>query len=218
MDEHGVTLAVARPCGAELAVHNRHGNDRVLAAGPRIRGLATANPWFGAEAVAELDRCRDARAVGLYLHPTRQGFMPTDPVTAPLIEFARRAAWPIVFHTGAYIYSDVLAVAELARRNPDLTFVCDSAGFSDMWFELPGVMADTANVLLCTSLIWPRAVDLAVREFGAGRVLFGSGEPRDRMAAALGRLDRLEFSTADRRAILHDNAVRVFKLTDLGNP
>ncbi len=47
MDEHGVVVAVARPMGAELAVHNRRGNDRVLSAGPRVRGLATANPWYG---------------------------------------------------------------------------------------------------------------------------------------------------------------------------
>src|SRR5438105_4868856 len=90
MDEYDVAVAVARPAGAELAVFNRRGNDRVLSAGPRVRGLATANPWFGAEAVAELDRCRGLGAVGLYLHPTRQGFLPTDPVAEPLIEFARR--------------------------------------------------------------------------------------------------------------------------------
>lgn len=212
MDAHGIAVAIARPTGSELAVHNRRGNDRVISAGPRVRGLATANPWYGDEAVAELERCRDRGAVGLYLHPTRQGFLPTDPVAEPLIAFARRVRWPVVVHTGTYIHSDVLAVAELARRFPDVTFVCDTAGFADMWFELPGVMADAANVLLCASLIWPRAIDLTVKNCGAGRVLFGSGEPRDTLAAALARLDRLELSAVDRRAILHDNAVRVFGL------
>jgi uncharacterized protein len=213
MDEHGVGVAIARPMGAGLAVHNRRGNDRVLAAGPRVRGLATANPWYGSEAVAELERCRAAGAVGLCLHPTRQGFLPTDPVAEPVIDFARRVRWPVVVHTGTYIHSDVLAVTEVARRYPDVTFVCDSAGFADMWFELPGVMADVANVLLCASLIWPRAIDLTVRDFGADRVLFGSGEPRDRLGAALARFDRLELSAAERRAVLHDNAVRVFGLS-----
>jgi predicted TIM-barrel fold metal-dependent hydrolase len=213
MDEHGISSAIARPTGAELAVNNRAGNDRVLAAGPRVRGLVTANPWYGAEAIDELDRCRNRGGVGLYLHPTRQGFLPTDPIAEPLIEFVRRVGWPIVFHTGAYILSDVLAVAEIARRHSDLTIVCDSAGFSDMWFELPGVLRETPNVIVCVSYIWPRAIDLAVGEFGADRVLFGSGEPRDRIGAALARLDRLELSEPERRAILHDNAVRVFKLT-----
>jgi predicted TIM-barrel fold metal-dependent hydrolase len=210
MDGHGVALAIARPTGAELVVKNVRGNDRVLSAGPRVRGLATANPWYGAEGVTELQRCCERGAVGLYLHPTRQGFMPTDPVAEPLIEFARQARWPVVIHTGTYIHSDVLAVAELARRYPDLTFVCDAAGFADMWFELPGIMADAANVLLCASLIWPKAIELTVKSFGAGRVLFGSGEPRDRLGAALARIDRLELSDADRGAVLYENAARVF--------
>ena len=149
-----------------------------------------------------MTRCRNLGAVGLYLHPTRQGFLPTDAVAEPFIEFARRSGWPVVFHTGTFIQSDVLAVAEVARRNPDLTFVCDTAGFADMWFELPGIMAETTNVLLCASLIWPSAIGSTVKDFGPERVLFGSGEPRDRLGAALARLDRLSLSDSERRSIL----------------
>src|SRR5437867_3073603 len=74
MDDSRISLAIARPLGSDLAVHNRRGNDRLLSAGPRIRALATANPWYGAEALDELKRAHAAGAVGLYLHPTRQGF------------------------------------------------------------------------------------------------------------------------------------------------
>src|SRR5438309_998625 len=80
----GIAMAIARPVGAELAVCNRAGNQRVLNAGPAVKGLATANPWFGPEAVKELEWARGRGAVGVYLHPTRQGFMPTDPVARPL--------------------------------------------------------------------------------------------------------------------------------------
>ena len=176
MEALGVACAIARPMGGELVVHNRGGNDRVLFAGGRIRGLATVNPW-SRDAVCELDRCRAYNAVGLYLHPSRQGFFPTDPIVQPLIEYAVESSWPIVFHTGTYINSDVLAVAEVARRFPKTTFVCDSAGFADMWFELPGLLQETTNVMLCTSLIWTRAIKVAVECAGPQRVLFGSGEP-----------------------------------------
>ncbi|MCI0364656.1 MAG: hypothetical protein L0219_12290, partial [Phycisphaerales bacterium] len=54
MDAHGIELAIVRPMGADLVVDNRAGNDRVLNAGPRIRGLATANPWYGQRALDEL--------------------------------------------------------------------------------------------------------------------------------------------------------------------
>jgi hypothetical protein len=212
MDSSSVYLAIARSTGAELAVNNRAGNDRVLNAGSRFRALVTANPWYGSNALDELERCRPLGAVGLYLHPTRQGFMPTDPIVEPLIQFARRTNWPVVIHTGTYIESDVLAVAELARRHTDLTFVCDGAGFTDMWFELPGVLAELNNLVLCASLIWSRAVANTVKNIGAHKILFGSGAPRDSLPAAIQRYNRLELSDQDRRAIFVDNAKRVFHL------
>src|SRR5438876_10654659 len=88
MDDSGVSISIARPMGGELAVNNRAGNDRLLNAGQRIRALVTANPWYADAAIDELKRCRDLGAVGLYLHPTRQGFMPPDPIVEPLIGFA----------------------------------------------------------------------------------------------------------------------------------
>jgi predicted TIM-barrel fold metal-dependent hydrolase len=212
MDQSGVGLSIARPLGAEIAVYNRRGNDRVLSAGTRIKALATASPWLGREGIEELTRCHAAGAVGLYLHPTRQGFMPTDPIAHPLIEFARDIRWPVVIHTGTYINSDVLAVGELAREFRDVTFVCDNAGFTDMWFELPGFLTEHPNVLLCSSLIWARAILQTVQNHGAQRVLFGSGEPRDSLEAALKRIDRIDLKDADRDVILWQNAKRVFSL------
>src|SRR4030095_13781310 len=99
--------------------------------------------------------------------------------------FAGDTRWPVAFPTGTYIQSDVLAVAELARRRPDVTFICDSAGFSDMWFELPGLLEEHANLMLCASLIWGRAILNTVRAGNASRILFGSGQPVDSLAAAL---------------------------------
>lgn len=212
MEQHSVEIAIARPMGAELVSHNSAGNDRVLSAHPKIRGLVSANPWAEAAAIDELQRCRAKNPVGLYLHPSRQGFFPTESIAAPLIEFAVEADWPIVFHTGTYIHSDVLAVAAVARRYPQTPFICDCAGFTDMWFELPSLMLDTANLYLCASLIWGKAIGNAVKQHGASRILFGSGMPRDTMATARARIDHLDLNEADRRAILSENARRIFRL------
>jgi predicted TIM-barrel fold metal-dependent hydrolase len=218
MDAHGIACAIARPMGGELVIHNRAGNDRVLAGGNRIRGLVSINPWAGCGAIDELSRCRDRGAVGLYLHPSRQGFFPTDPIAQPLIEFAQRARWPVIFHTGTYIHSDVLAVAEVARRFPEMTFICDCAGFADMWFELPGLLAETTNVMLCAALIWTRAIKVAIDTAGADRVLFGSSEPRDSVEAALRRIERIGLSALQQRAILCDNAQRLFAVSPVPSP
>ena len=141
-----------------------------------------------------------------------RAFRGRDPVVEPLILFAARSRCPVVFHTGTYINSDVLAIAEVARQFPQTTFVCDCAGFTDMWFELPDLLAENQNIVLCASLIWGRAILNTIRAHGPGRVMFGSGQPRDSLAAALRRIDRLELTNDERRAVLFDNANRIFAL------
>jgi predicted TIM-barrel fold metal-dependent hydrolase len=211
MQQHNIALSIARPMGSELVSHNIEGNNRVLSAHSSIRALISANPWLGPVAIAELKRCQAKHPVGLYLHPSRQGFFPTESIATPLIEFAVAANWPIVFHTGTYIHSDVLAVAAVARRYPQTPFICDCAGFTDMWFELPSLMLDTSNLYLCTSLIWGRAIANAVKQHGSSRILFGSGMPRDTVAAALTRIRSMELNDSDLQAILFDNARRIFR-------
>jgi predicted TIM-barrel fold metal-dependent hydrolase len=212
MDRYGIEQAIARPMGAELIIDNVAGNDRVLAGGPRIRGLVTANPWRGERAVEELKRCRQLGAAGLFLHPARQGFMPIEPIVVPLLEYTAEASWPVMFHTGTFIYSDVLAVAELARRYPATPFILGCGGFSDMWFEVPGVMASVPNLWLETSHILGNGVRTVLKTSGAGRVLFGSGEPSNRYACALNCLENLDLDAESKRLIFRDNARKLFKL------
>jgi uncharacterized protein len=212
MEASGIEMAIARPMGAELAVDNRAGNDRVLTAGARIRGLVSANPWYGRRAVDELKRCRQAGAVGLFLHPSRQGFMPIDPIVVPLVELAVEANWPVMFHTGTYVQSDVLAVAEVARVYPKTPFILGSGGFADMWFEVPGAMRDVPNLWLESSQSLGDGIRAVLKAVGPERIVFGSGEPRNRFAAVLKKMERLELPPDTQRAVFADNARRLFHL------
>ena len=211
MDAHGVETAIARPMGAELAVFNGHGNDRVLKAHERIRGMASVNPWFGDKAIEELKRCRDLDAVGLFLHPSRQGFMPTDDHVRPLLDFAAAAKWPVMFHTGSYVQSDILALGEVARKYPRLDLIAGFGGFTDMWFELPGLMDDVPNIVLDISMMWGDAIKRIIEKHPA-RVVWASAEPRNRYAVALNMIGRLELTSAQRRAVTYENARRIFHL------
>lgn len=212
MDDAEIALAIARPMGRGLVVDHRAGNDMVLGAGPRVRGLVTANPWWGQAALDELARCRDLGAVGLFLDPARQGFMPTEPVAQPLIERAAEYGWPVMVKTGTYVNADVLALVEVARRMPGTPFIAGFGGFADMWFELAGVFGATPNLYLDASMMWGDAIGDVLREQGPSRVLFGSAEPRNRYAINLRTLDRMALDESGRRAILHDNAKRLFAL------
>ena len=212
MDAAGVELAIARPMGRELIVDNRAGNDRVLQAGPRIRGMVSVNPWWETKAIEELSRCHDLGAVALFLDPLRQGFFPTEPVATPVYERIAEYGWPIMFRTGTYVFADVLAVAEVARRYPQIEFIAGFGGFADMWFEIQGAIGSVSNLHLDASLLWADGIDEVIQTHGADRVLFGSAEPRNRYSVNLRSVERLTLTAAARRALMHKNAERLFSL------
>ena len=212
MDAAEVELAIARPMGSGLVVDHRAGNDLVLSGGPRIRGLATVNPWWGAKGLDELARCRDLGSVGLFLDPLRQGFFPTEPVAKPFYQRAAEYGWPIMFRTGAYIFADVLAVLEVARQFPTVDVVAGFGGYADMWFEINAAIGSVPNLHLDASLLWSDGILEIINQHGANRVLFGSAEPRSRYRVSLRTLDRLELLAAAREAIYHENAERIFHL------
>jgi predicted TIM-barrel fold metal-dependent hydrolase len=212
MDAAEVELAIARPMGAGVVVDHYAGNNLVLTAGSRIRGMATVNPWWGAKALDELARCRDKGAVGLFLDPLRQGFFPTESVATHIYERAVSYQWPILIRTGTYVFADVLAVVEVARRFPDLNIIIGFGGYADMWFEIEGAMGSVSNLYLDASMLWADAVEQIVGKYGADRVLFGSAEPRNRYSVNLRSLDRIELSDEFREAICHRNAERLFQL------
>ena len=213
MDDAGIELAIARPMGSGLVVNHREGNDLVLKTGPRIRGLASINPWWGPPALEELARCRDLGAVGLFLDPLRQGFFPTEHIANPIYERAAEYGWPIMFRIGTYVFADVIAVVEVARRFPQIDFIAGFGGYADMWFEMTAAIGAVPNLYLDGSLLWAEGIEEVINTHGAGRVLFGSAEPRNRYRVNLRSLERLELSDDVRRAIFCENAERLFKLT-----
>jgi predicted TIM-barrel fold metal-dependent hydrolase len=213
MDAAGIDLAIARPMGRGLVVDHREGNDLVLKTGPRIRGLASVNPWWGRPALEELKRCRDLGAVGIFLDPLRQGFFPTEDIATPIYEFAAVYNWPIMFRTGTYVFADVIAVLEVARRFPQVEFIAGFGGYADMWFEMSAAIGAVPNLHLDGSLLWAEGIEEVINAHGASRVLFGSAEPRNRYRIALRSLERLELSDVVKRAVMSENAERIFKIT-----
>jgi predicted TIM-barrel fold metal-dependent hydrolase len=150
----------------------------------------------------------------MFLDPLRQGFFPTEPIAAPLYERAAEYHWPVLFRTGAYIFADVLAVVEVARRFPAVTFIAGFGGYADMWFEISDAIGSVDNLYLDASMLWSDGIEDIVKRHGAKKVLFGSAEPRNRYLVNLRTLDRLELAEADRDAISFGNARRLFDLTN----
>jgi predicted TIM-barrel fold metal-dependent hydrolase len=211
MDSAGVERAVVCPWGAELAVRNADGNDRIaraVAAHPgRLLGFASVNPWWGADAVAELDRAIQRLGLsGLKLHSVVQGFEIDDDVVLPVIERAAELGVVVYVHTGTPVLALPLQLLELATRYPQVPFIAGHMGGADFYVDAPLSLPRAENVWLETSLSCHAGyIGEAVAAAGAQRVLFGSDSPTSRMASELTKIRVLELGEEVERQVFGAN-------------
>lgn len=215
MDRWGVERAVLCPMDEHIAVRNREGNDLVAAAvrahPDRFSGFAVANPWYGTEAVEELERALDAGLVGAKFHPVLQGFMIGDPIADPLIRVLERRGRPAYFHTGSANLALPFQLAELALRFPRVRFVMGHLGFSDFWYDMVPAMERAANIWGETSHAVPAYLELVLAAFGGERMVFGSDLPESAYAVEIGKFDLLGLDERQREAIFRRGAERLLE-------
>ena len=100
-------------------------------------------------------------------------------------------------------------LAQLAARHPDITFVSAHAGGE--WEK--GIRAVRAhpNILVETSGFDPTAgfIEMAVRELGARRIVFGSHLPGRSMGTEFGKILGAAIGDKDKELILHENLRRL---------
>ncbi|TDW23194.1 amidohydrolase family protein [Kribbella kalugense] len=214
MDAHGVARTVLIPTDREIAVDNRAGNDAMLAAATthpdRLLPMATVNPWFGAQAVAELRRAVYAGAVGLKLHPALQGFVLCHPMVHPLIAECQTLGVPVYVHTGTPPYAQPLQLVELARTFPKVTFVMGHAGSTDLKADAIPAAHLAANVVVETSWSLPARLRQLVETYGAHRVMFGSDAPLSSLGLELANHRAADLSAPDAAEVFGGTAQRVF--------
>lgn len=158
----------------------------------------------------------------------------TDPRYEPAYALARRFDVPVVFHTGdtyspdgRLAYAHPLAIDEVAVGHRDVTFVIAHAGYP--WYVTAAEVAyKNPNVYLEASAFMvgdPAAADSAWLEqfvvepirwiFGyvedPSKLMFGSDWPLVDMAGYV-ELYKRAIPPEHWRAVLHDNAARVFQL------
>ena len=209
-DEEGVTAALVSPVDRELAVANREGNDRVLGLARshpgRLLAYASANPWFGAAAVAEVERAMGEGAVAVKLHPPLQGFSLLDGLCDPILEVAARHEVPVYVHTGTPPGALPLQLAELALRHPDVQIVMGKLGKTDFWRDAQYALDLAPNLLADTAHDFPeRAVARVHERLGAGRLVFSSNHPVGRLPLELEKIRAMSVPEADLAAILGGN-------------
>ncbi|MGE0760785.1 MAG: amidohydrolase family protein [Pirellulaceae bacterium] len=196
----------------------REENDQVLQALQHWHDRAFGFVYVSGEhveaSVAEIDRCvRDGPMVGIKLWVARKcNAADLDPIVE------RAAALKAVIFQHTWLKTDgtmypgessPLDLVELARRHPTVPLICGHTGGT---WEL-GIRAvrslPTISVDLAGSDPTAGLTEMAVRELGAERVIYGSDAGGRSFASQLGKVYGADLSADQRRLILAGNLRRM---------
>jgi predicted TIM-barrel fold metal-dependent hydrolase len=195
----------------------REENDQVLRAIKRWPGRAYGfvylNPNYLQASLDEFDRCvRDGPMVGVKLLVAKRC---NAPELDPIVERAAALMAPIMQHTWLKVggnepgESSPFDIVELARRHPNASLICGHTGGD---WEL-GIRIVRATKRLCVEIAGsnPTAgfVEMAVRELGAERVIYGSDACGRSFASQLAKVLGAEVPDSAKQLILGGNLRRL---------
>jgi predicted TIM-barrel fold metal-dependent hydrolase len=185
-----------------------------------LLGMIQLNPHDVPASLAALDRwLREGPMVGVYFAGagpaaqtcTHANFDPLIERIAELHGVIMQHTW---FKTGGKQgqgESTPTELAELAARFPQQQFVCAHAGGE--WERGLRAIAGSPNILVETSGFDATAgfIEMAVRDIGAERIVFGSHLPSRSLGTELAKVTAAGISEADKRQILGGNFRRLLR-------
>jgi hypothetical protein len=192
-------LAHARGCFV-FPMHEPDGypaaNDAVLAAARDSGGLLVSfcrvNPHE--DALAEAERCLDAGARGIKLHPRAEEFTMDHPVARELVALANERSLPVLIHAGRGIPALGLHTVQLAEEFPNARLILAHAGICDLswiWRVAP----DHPNLLFDTAWWMPADLLTLFSLVPPGQILFASDAPYGTTALAAAFMLRTAMQT-----------------------
>ena len=197
----------------------RQQNDDVLRAVKRFPGRAFGfvylNPNHTQASLDELNRCvRDGPMVGVKLWVALHC---NDPKLDPIIARAAELKAPVTQHTWIKITGNLpgestpMDLAELAARHPTATLICAHCGGD--WERGLRAIRPHPNIFADINGGDPTAgfTEMAVRELGAGRVLYGSDAGGRSFASQLAKVFGAEVPDAAKQLIFSENLKRLLR-------
>ena len=195
----------------------RKQNDEVLQAlshwHDRAFGFVYVNPKHVGASLAEIDRCvRDGPMVGVKLWIARRC---RDEQVDPIVRRATELKAVVFQHTWLKTVgnepgeSTPTDLAALAARHPDATLICGHTGGD--WERGIRAIRAAKNVSADLAGSDPTAgfTEMAVRELGAERVLFGSDAGGRSFASQLAKVTGADVPESAKRLILGGNLKRL---------
>ena len=187
---------------------------------------------FDQDTLVELaDYVRDGKVRGLKLYPGYQPFYPSDARWEPAYAFAAEHQIPVMIHTGDTYsprgklkYAHPLHVDEVAVDHPDVQFVICHLGnpwirdCMEVVYKNSNVYADISGLTLGAFEdrfeVYIRRQVQEMMLFGVepSYVMFGTDWPIASMESYITFMQELAIPEADKRKILADNAIQLFRL------
>ena len=195
----------------------RQQNDEVLQAlshwHHRAFGFVYLNPKYEQESLAELDRCwKQAPIVGVKLWVAVRC---TDPRLDSLVRRTTELKGVIYQHTWLKTSGNLpgestpMELAELAARHPTASLICGHTGGN--WEYGIRAIRQYQNVAIDLGGSDPTAgfVEMAIRELGAERILYGSDIGVRSLSSQLAKVVGARITPHEKQRILGENLKRM---------
>jgi len=179
-----------------------------------LLGMIQLNANRVADSLQALDRwLRDGPMLGVYFPGSGPGALTcTHKNFEPLVERIAELQGVIMQHTWNKSggkqgpgESTPVELTQLAKKFPQQKFICAHAGGE--WEKGIRSVQEQPNVLVETSGFDPTAgfIEMAVRDLGAQRVVFGSHLPSRSLGTELAKITTAAISEGDKKLILGEN-------------
>ncbi len=155
------------------------------------------------------------KCVGIKIHPEEHIYHINE-FGEPLFEFAAKHRTVVLSHSSEK-NSQASDLVDWANRFPEMKLILAHIGCGwdgDLTHQVRGVLkSQHGNVVADTSSarsITPKLIEWAVKQIGVDKVLFGTDTPLYQTSMQRNRIDCADLTDAEKAAILHQNAERLF--------
>jgi predicted TIM-barrel fold metal-dependent hydrolase len=217
MNIHGVDKAVVISYLEGGIIDNDYVDEAAKKFPNRLIPCAVINPWQGAAATSEFDRCVGKLGMkSIKLHP----FLHSYPVSShslldQIFEKCTKTRLPIIIHGASDgPFNTPLQIAEMAQTFPEVPVIMTHMGW--MWLVEDAINAakKCQNIYLETSAcpaIWP--IKDAIEKLGPDRVVMGTDSPDEDFGIMISRIKLAINDEESRRLVLGENLERLFSRT-----
>ena len=214
MDKYGIDKAVVFP-NPRLPHEYKLANDEIAKAQQlypdRIIGFCRVDPRDLKIAIEELERSVLTLGLkGLKLHPVMEVFTVDHDHIIKVVRKAADLGIPVIIHSGMSMMASANRFNKLAEKVPEATIIM--AHFTTYPSNIL-VAKKHKNIYLETSAaINPKVIEVAVKEIGAERILYGSDWPYLDMRFEKLKIELANIDDEEKKLILGRNALRILGL------